>query len=617
MAAEIQLGWNNGKLESGAKGAAAIVSRASKEMQSSFSKISSVPTPSWIAGGLAGAAAAVTIGAIKDLADEYDNLYDRAQQLNESPESLQRIGMQAKLTGSDLETVFKALQKMNLEIRKGADSDGNRALKSLGIDAADFVRLSPERQLAELAEAFQNAQKNGQGFNEVFELMGKKFGDLLPLLKSSKETLKEIAEAPVISEEQLITIAEANDAIDVVTKAAKDFGAASISGTIRDVKSVIGAFMQGSDVGGSMFGNLTQRISDNQEAIKKAAQEQAKANEVARQAQREADALNAEYEQLAAECEAYEEAQAKANEETKKAGEEARKADEALAKLQATLKSEQNRTLDLQLIDLEKLEIAKADLTEIDRKLAAVRGQKGGESLAAQLGIEREKKLQTILGLEQRIAEAEAQSALESQKLTAEKTKQESQQLKNLALFDLELAILEAQARGQDRKAEKLQREADIIETTARLVDDLGLSYEEANQKAEQLVNAKANVDKRREGKDGNVRGSIQGYSQDQGSIQEARARAQSKTDTARQRYEESIQKHFGNFSLVDSKIRSSLDQNFGGRNATDANLTRALPAGGRMPAAESARDSGFSELTASFDAFATRTTEIFERALN
>jgi hypothetical protein len=612
MAAEIQLGWNNSKLESGAKGAASIVDRASKDMQSALGKIGSIPTPAWIAGGLAGAAAAVTVGAIKNLADEYDNLYDRAQQLNESPESLQRIGLQAKLTGSDLETVFKALQKMNLEIRKGADSDGNQALKALGIDAAAFVRLSPERQLAELAEGFQNAQKNGQGFTEVFDLMGKKFGDLLPLLRTSKETLQEIAEAPVISEEQLISIAEANDVIDIATKALKNFGAATISGTIRDVKSLIGAFTYGPE-----YGTYTERVAKLQAAIAGAAKEQADANEVSREAQREADALNAEYEQLAAECEAYEEAQADANKEIKKGGEEATKANEALTKLQATLKGEQTRTLDLQLIDLEKLELAKADLADIERQLAAVKGQKGGESLTAQLGIEREKKKQSILTLEERIRDAEAQTAEQSQKLTSEKTKQESQQIRNLALFDLELDILEAQARGQDRKAEKLQREADIIETTARLVDDLGLSYEEANRKAEQLVNAKAKTEKQRGGKDDNNRSTIQGYSQDQGGMNEARDRAQKRTNTSRQMYDESINKHFGNFSLMDSKIRSSLDENFGGRNMPDPSTTRGLPAGGRTPAAETAKDGGMTELTTAFDAFATKTTEIFERALN
>lgn len=617
MAAEIQLGWNNGKLESGAKGAAAIVDRASRDMQSALSKVGSIPTPAWIAGGLAGAAAAVTVGAIKNLADEYDNLYDRAQQLNESPESLQRIGLQAKLTGSDLETIIKALQKMNLEIRKGPKSDGNQALKALGIDAAAFMRLSPEKQLVELAEGFQNAQKNGQGFTEVYDLMGKKFSELLPLLRTSKETLKEIAEAPVISEEQLITIAEANDALDITIKALKDIGAAAISGTLREVRSLVLAIGAGSDVQGSMFGNFGKRISDNQKAIAWVAEVQAKANQVNRQAQREADALNAEYEQLAAECEAYEQAQAKANEETRKAGEEARRADEALTKLQATLKGEQSRTLDLKLIDTEKLELAKADLADIERQLAAVKGQKGGESLTAQLGIEREKKLQSILNLEERIAQAEAQTVEQSQRLTAEKSKQESQQVRNLALFNLELEILEAQARGQDRKAEKLQREAAIIETTARLVDDLGLSYEEANRKAEQLVNAKARSDKQRGGRDDNGRSTIQGYSQDQGGVMEARRRAEQQAQTARQRYEESIQKHFGNFSLVDSKIRTSLDQNFGGRNTPDPTLTRGLPAGARTPAAETVKESGFSELASRFDAFATKTVEIFERALN
>jgi hypothetical protein len=67
------------------------------------------------------------------------------------------------------------------------------------------------------------------------------------------------------------------------------------------------------------------------------------------------------------------------------------------------------------------------------------------------------------------------------------------------------------------------------------------------------------------------------------------------RTNEARQNYDDSIQKFFGNTSRTD---------------------TRGLPAGGRTPAAETAKDGGMTELTSAFDAFATKTTEIFERAL-
>jgi hypothetical protein len=612
MSAEISLGWNNKKLAAGAAGAGAIVDRTARGMENALNKVQSLPTPAWIKNGLAAGAGVFAISAVKGLADEYDHLWDLSQRLNESPESIQRIGLQAKLTGTDVETAVKALQKLNLELRKGSDSEGSKALKGLGLDVADFLRLSPEAQLSTLAAAFQKAQASGDGFAEIFGLMGKKFNDLLPLLRSSKEQLKEIAEIPVISEEQLAQIAGANDQLDILGKLTKDIGAATMSGLLTDAKALIGALADG----GREVGGIYPAFIKYREALLNVATETAKTNEATRQTQRDADALAAEYDQLAAECEAYEKSQAKANEETRKAGEEAAKADEALGKLKATLKGEQDRSLDLKLNDLEKLGIAEARLKEINQQLAAVRGQKGGEALTVQLDTERERTLQTITQLEDAIAKAEADQLVKSQQLTAEQTKRQNEQSRSLELFDLELAILEAQGRGQDKKAEKLQREHDLIETTARLVEELGLGYDEAAKKAGQLIDAQDSADSRKDGKPGG-RNTIHGYSQDQGNANDARAKAQENIDTQRQRYDESIGKHFGTFSTNDAATRDRFTSEFGGKNTPDPSSVRTAPIGARAPAGETAaKDTGIGELVSEWREFASKTTEVFERAL-
>jgi hypothetical protein len=579
MSASIELGWNNGKLQAGAAGAAAIVDKASRQMKGALSSIGSGAgnalgiTPFL---GIAGAIGGAVI-AVKSLAQEYDHVWDLSQRLNESPESIQRIGMQAKLSGSDVDTAAKAIQKMNLELRKGADSEGAKALKAMGVNAADLIKLSPEKQIAALATAFQNAQASGVGFVEINTLLGKKFNELLPLLRSSVEELDAFSKMNVVSNEDVARIAAGADAFDLMFHNIK-VGAAMTMSTWAD-------WWEMAHKGIRVF-NEDKRAAEG-------------LNEVLRQQQRDLDAVAA----------AQSAANDEANESIKKSKEQAAAIDKVskayeaqAAKVNAARDAWRNafdETSNEGRTPQERLDKAKKKVAEIDRQISATSGQVGGEEITYKLQEKREEVMRSILQISKEIVAEQEQANQEAADAAKTLADQRAVYQTNLEMLDLELAILNAQASGHDRKAKQLEHERDVQEETARIVADTGLAYEDAARKAEQLVSAKEKV---ANGRDGNGRRKIRGYSQEQDSagdtIGAGFRRAEMRRSDARAKAENGVMQYMGMDSMSPSR------------------LTPRADIGARTPATDAPKASGESELAAVIKGYTEQTIEIFKQAL-
>lgn len=167
-------------------------------------------------GDLAGTLRGVVgLSAIKGFVDEFDRVGDIAAKLDTSAESVQRLGNMAKLSATDLETASSAITRLQKNLATADPNDKFvEAMKRLGIDTRTFAALDPDKAVLVLAEAFQAAEKKGTGFADVFDLMGKQAGELIPLLRTSKEQLQELADIPVVSNENIARIQEMNDLFD-------------------------------------------------------------------------------------------------------------------------------------------------------------------------------------------------------------------------------------------------------------------------------------------------------------------------------------------------------------------------------------------------------------------
>lgn len=602
MSASIELGWNNGKLQAGAAGAAAIVDKASRQMKGALTGIgsglgSSLGVTPFL--GIAGAVGGAVV-ALKSLNDEYDHIWDVSQRLNESPESIQRIGLQAKLAGTDLDATAKAIQKMNLELRKGADSEGVKALKMMGVDAADFIKLSPEKQIAALAVAFQRAQASGIGFVEVQTLLGKKFSDLLPILRANAAELDALSKTKVVSNDDVETIAKANDEWDKLKQTVGTRVTTAVVGAYNRLQLIKTAIDQ-TDTSLMNSFNVWGSFADQLKIATKLQEEDARAidaeNEKLRQQQRTLDAVTAA--QSAANAQADEsikksKEQAAAIDRISKAYEEqAKRANES----RDALRNARDQTRDEYTPPEKKIEEAKERILEIDRQIDEIRKNGRDDETVNKLLVEqeREKRLLVQLGKEQLVTQ---QRINEENAKEAERIAQiRADYATNLEMLDLELAILNAQASGHDKKAKQLEHQRDVQEETARIVADTGLAYEDAARKAEQLVSAKERV---ANGRDGNGRRKIHGYSQEQDSagdtIGAGFKRAEMRRSDARAKAENGVMKYMGMEGMSASRL-----------------TPREI--GVKTPATDAPRVGGDSELAAAFTKHSDRVVEVLEKA--
>jgi hypothetical protein len=158
-----------------------------------------------VVGGFGQLTAAIgSLAGIKSVIDGFDRLNDLSIQLDTSVESLQRLGGVAKMSGTDLETLVKGVGKLTLALSQAEESDKVAgALQKLGISASQLRTMSVEDQIFALSDAFIAARDRGEGFTEVFDLMGRKGAELIPVLMAGLDALQELADVPVLSDEQV------------------------------------------------------------------------------------------------------------------------------------------------------------------------------------------------------------------------------------------------------------------------------------------------------------------------------------------------------------------------------------------------------------------------------
>jgi hypothetical protein len=221
-----------------------------------------------IAGALGGAALAA---GFSKMLDELGRVKDLADRFGMTSESIQRLGYAAKLSGSDTETLAKALTKMKagLAEAEGGSSTMIDAFDALGISVEEFKKLSVEDQLVAISKGYAEAGNNGQAFAAVLKLLGKGGAELTPLLVQGPKALKEqMDEAKVASEGAVNAAANMGDKIDKLKQIAVPiFGwiiqaIATLPAYFEYAGSVIASTLEG------IFGGVAESVSYALEAIK-------------------------------------------------------------------------------------------------------------------------------------------------------------------------------------------------------------------------------------------------------------------------------------------------------------------------------------------------------------
>lgn len=660
MSAEVILGWNNAQLAAGARRAGDIVDAQSSRMRKALGGISD-GIGAGVGFGIFQTATSIigrTSGALFDATLTADSLQGGMEALTGSVETanqrLDEMRQLAKDPGLGFEQVTRgdiALQSVGLsaELSTRAMKEFGNALAVVGRGKADLdgvllaitqivskgkVSAEEINQIAErvpqirkvMQEAFGTAdteaiQKMGIPVERFIELVVSAFERTVPRalvrMQGKIDNFTDAATARLadvgtgIAESLLGPLDQATEKLENTSEESKAFGAslgALTAATINTGKAFGSVFVFALDGFGSLAQKITMAGLDMagfERVTKTSATEMVRMKDAELAAARVAADLARHQRELETATKRLADSRAEA---TKRANEQA--AAEAKLTLEVIKSTnaardkfltERGKTEDSYLSDQEKLEKVKERIAKIDGQMNATIGQRGGEEITYKLMAAREEAMQELLRLSQAINAENARSVTTDTKSLNAAAQKVADQEQALRLFEIELAIAEAASRGQDRKVEKLERERDIIEQTARLMSELGFGYDEAARKAEQLVNAEAKAAGRESGEVTGGRSRIQGYSQDQGNAGDARTRAQNRVDESRANSESAVRRSFGTFSEVDAAQKQKFGSLFG-----------------NAPAEQGApkNDSGMSGITDRLDEWAKTTTELFESAL-
>lgn len=152
-----------------------------------------------------------------------DRLGELSTALDINPNALQAMGNAARTAGVDIETLAKAIFRMQRGIASAAGVEGN-VFEQLGLSLATLKSLEPEQQFIAISRALNDvgdATKRAQLAQQIF---GKGALDLLPLMSQVEETFKDSAELvgrfrKELTEVDMAKVGIAADAFDRLSQA--------------------------------------------------------------------------------------------------------------------------------------------------------------------------------------------------------------------------------------------------------------------------------------------------------------------------------------------------------------------------------------------------------------
>lgn len=177
--------------------------------------------------GASASAAAAALGLIAQNAVKMaDKIDEASQRTGVAAESLSRLKYAAEQSGSSLESVEKALQKLSRE----ADSGGEN-LARIGVSATDMAgKMRPaEELLLEVADRMQNLGTASERSAAAQAVFGKAGAELIPLLSQGSKAIKEMGDEAarlgvVVSGDTAAAAAAFNDNLDKLQSAATGLG---------------------------------------------------------------------------------------------------------------------------------------------------------------------------------------------------------------------------------------------------------------------------------------------------------------------------------------------------------------------------------------------------------
>lgn len=230
--ATVRIGWDNAAARAGAEEFKRHATGASKHAESSFAKLGESATGAFKAAA-APIIALASIEGIRMITEEFGAVNDMAKRLNQTPEVIQRVAQSAAEAGSDINTVAKAMERMENALADTNAEDTNAALKELGITAREFAGMDLEQRVVAIGKALNEMRDKGEGGSALFRLMGKSAGELIPMLLEVGEAGKVGFDGMVAaSAKTTAALDRVGDKASQLMRNLKGFAATMIAGTM-------------------------------------------------------------------------------------------------------------------------------------------------------------------------------------------------------------------------------------------------------------------------------------------------------------------------------------------------------------------------------------------------
>lgn len=147
-----------------------------------------------VSGALAGLGVGIGVGGLAAIAksgiDAADSLNDMSQRLGVSVKDLASFKLAADQSGTSLDSVGAGIARLSKSIgeAEGGNKQLAQALQSLGITARD-----PKEAFFQLADAVQQIEDPSKRAALLSQVLGKSYGELVPLLSQGSDALRESA----------------------------------------------------------------------------------------------------------------------------------------------------------------------------------------------------------------------------------------------------------------------------------------------------------------------------------------------------------------------------------------------------------------------------------------
>jgi TP901 family phage tail tape measure protein len=142
--------------------------------------------------GLGAAIVAPLAASVKSFASLGDQIAKMSRRTGVAVEALSQLKYAAEQSGTSIEAVGSALFRMSRRVANAGTGMGpaTRALEELGLSAQKLSQLAPEEQFLTLVEALNSLGDENLSKQFGFEIFGRQFEDLLPLIQQGQSGIR-------------------------------------------------------------------------------------------------------------------------------------------------------------------------------------------------------------------------------------------------------------------------------------------------------------------------------------------------------------------------------------------------------------------------------------------